>query len=94
MPVRNPWINGVVLSLTVIVSYVLCALFWFSFPGPSLELLNGLFHGLDFRKLGAPAIFSFGTFLYVLAVLAIWSYVLGAIYAVIYNRLLARPAGR
>ena len=91
MPALNPWLHGAVLSLTVAISYLLCALFWYLLPGPSLDLLNGLFHGMDFRKLEAVAAFSIGTFLYVLAVLAVWSYVIGAIYALIHNWLRARP---
>jgi hypothetical protein len=91
MPALNPWLHGAVLSLTVVISYLLCALFWYSLPGPSLDLLNGLFHGMDFRKLQAAGPFSMGTFLYVLAVLAAWSYVLGVIYALMHNWLRARP---
>ena len=85
----NPWTFGAVLSITVAASYILCALFWYSFPGPSLELLNALFHGMDFRKIYSIAPFSFTSFLYVLVVLAGWAYVLGAIYAVVRNFLLA-----
>ena len=77
----NPWIFGGVLSITVVANYVLCTIFWYVFPGPSLDLINGLFHGMDFRKIYAATPFSTGTFLYVLIVLAVWSYILGAIYA-------------
>ena len=81
----DPWKFGAVLSITVVVSYVLCALFWYSFPGPSMELLNGLFHGVDFRKIYSVTPFAPGTFLFVLAVLAVWAYVLGVIYAAVRN---------
>jgi hypothetical protein len=85
----NPWKFGAVLSITVTVSYVLCALFWYLFTGPSMELLNALFHGMDFRKIYSPAPFSTGSFLFVLVVLAVWAYVTGAIYAVVRKFLLA-----
>jgi uncharacterized protein DUF5676 len=88
----NPWKFGAVLSITVVISYILCALFWYSFPGPSMELLNGLFHGMDFRKIFSVTPFALGTFLFVLAVLAVWAYVLGAIYAVVRNLLLPGTA--
>lgn len=88
----NPWKFGAVLSITVVVSYILCALFWYSFPGPSMELLNGLFHGMDFRKIFSVTPFAPSTFLFVLAVLAVWAYVLGAIYAVVRNLLLPGTA--
>ena len=77
----NPWKFGAVLSLTVLINYALCTIFWYAFPGPSLDLISGLFHGMDFRKIYAATPFSTGTFLYVLIVLAVWSYILGAIYA-------------
>jgi hypothetical protein len=43
----NPWKFGSVLSLTVLINYILCTVFWVAFPGPSLDLINGLFsrHG-------------------------------------------------
>jgi hypothetical protein len=87
----NPWTFGAVLSMTVLVSYILCAAFWYSFTGPSIELLNALFHGMDFRKIYAPAPFALSSFVFVLAVLAVWAYVVGAVYAVIRNWLLANP---
>jgi len=85
MPALNPWLHGAVLSLTVVISYALCAIFWFAFPGAFLNLLNGLFHGMDFQRLGAPGPFSIGAFLYVLLVLAVWAYVVGTIYAFLRN---------
>jgi hypothetical protein len=88
----NPWKFGAVLSITVMISYALCALFWFVFTGPSMELLNTLFHGMDFRKIYSPAPFSAGSFLFVLVVLAVWAYVIGAIYAAVRN--LLRVEGR
>ena len=88
----NPWKFGAVLSLTVLINYILCTIFWYAFPGPSLDLINGLFHGMDFRKIFAAAPFSAGTFLYVLIVLAVWSYVLGAIYATVRNLLLGQDS--
>jgi hypothetical protein len=81
----NPWKFGAVLSVTVLINYILCTIFWYAFPGPSLDLINGLFHGMDFRKLYVATPLSAGTLLYVLIVFAAWSYVLGAIYALVRN---------
>lgn len=83
----NPWTFGAALSVTVVVNYVLCTIFWYAFTGPSIDFLNGLFHGMDFHKIYAATPFSAGTFTYVLVVFAVWSYVLGAIYALVRNRL-------
>lgn len=84
----NPLKFGAVLTLTVLINYALCTIFWYAFPGPSIDLLNGLFHGMDFRKIHAAMPFSAGTFAYVLVVFAVWSYVIGAIYAAVRNALL------
>jgi len=86
----SPWRFGAVLSMTVIVNYVLCTMFWYAFNQPSLEFLNALFHGMDFTGIYTPAAFSFGSFLYVLIVLSIWAYVFGVIYA--YIRTWTQPA--
>lgn len=84
----SPWIFGVVVSITVVVTYTLCTLFWFAFPEPSIKLLNALFHGMDFRKIYASTAFSFGDFLYVLVVFTVWGYVVGVVYATVRNLLL------
>ena len=81
----NPWKFGAVLSITVAVSYTICAIFWYSFTSMGLEFLNALFHGVDFRKIYSVAPFSFTSFLFVLAVLVVWAYALGVIYALIRN---------
>lgn len=84
----NPWKFGAVLSLTVLINYILCTILWYALTGPSLDFISGLFHGTDFRKIYTATPFSAGTFLYVLIVFAVWSYILGAIYAVVRNLLL------
>lgn len=81
----NPWTFGAVLSITVVINYALCTMFWFAFTGPSIEFLNILFYGMDFNKIYVNTAFSFGDFVYVLIVFAVWAYVLGAIYALIRN---------
>ena len=83
----NPWTFGAALSITVAISYVLCTVFWFAFTEPSIKFLNALFHGMDFRKIYAATAFSPGDFLYVLVVFAAWAYILGAVYAIVRNRL-------
>ena len=85
----DPWKFGAVLSITVAIMYLLCALFWYSLPGPSMELLNTLFHGMDFRKIHAPAPFSAASMLYVTVAISAWAYAAGAIYATVRN--LLRP---
>jgi hypothetical protein len=86
----NPWVFGLVVAITVVISYVLCTLFWLAFTEASLDFLNTLFHGMDFRKIYTPAAFSLGDYITVLVVFTVWGYVVGAVYAAVRNLLLAR----
>jgi hypothetical protein len=81
----NPWKFGAVLSGTVSINYILCTVLFLSFPQISMDFLNALFHGADFRKLYTGTPFPTGSFVYALFVLAAWAYVLGAVYALTRN---------
>lgn len=82
----NPWKFGAVLSITVGVNYALCMIVWVSFTEASIDFLNALFHGLDFRRLQVGGPFSAGSFLYALITLMAYAYLIGAIYALVHNR--------
>ena len=86
----NPWIHGAVFSITAVINYALCTIFWFAFTEPSIKLLNALFHGMDFRKIYTVTTFSPGDVPYVLIIFAVWAYILGVIYATVRNLLIAR----
>jgi len=90
MPRLNPWIFGVVVAITVVISYALCTLFWFALTEQSLDFLNTLFHGMDFRKIYAAADFSLVGYLGVVAVFTVWGYVIGVVYATVRNLLVGR----
>ena len=84
------WRTGGALAVTVVVGYAVCALIFVTFPEASVNFLNALFHGLDFRKLQPAAEgFSFANFGIVAIVMAAWAFVVGAMFAVVSN-LLAR----
>jgi len=36
----NPWVFGLVVAITVVISYVLCTLFWLAFTDSSMDFLN------------------------------------------------------
>lgn len=84
----DPWIFGAVVAITAVISYTLCTLFWFAFTEQSLDFLNTLFHGMDFRKIYAPAEFSLVGYLSVVVVFTVWGYVIGVVYATVRNLLL------
>lgn len=84
----HPWKTGVVLAATVAVGYTLCTLVFWAWPEGSATFMNGLFHGLDFRKLqSGPQLFSFGSFGYAAAILAAWAFFLGTFFAWLATRL-------
>ena len=86
----NPWRTGATLAVTVVLAYAICALIFVVFPDASVNFMNALFHGLDFRKLQqGPGGFSFAGFGVVAVAMAAWAFVVGAIFAGVSN-LLAR----
>jgi len=80
-----PWRLGVVAALTVTVGYAVCSLIWFVLMGPSMAFLNALFHGLDFRALYVGGSFEPVGWFIVLVVLSVWAYLLGALFARLWN---------
>lgn len=79
--------TGVAIALTVGMGYSGCALVFWLWPEAAVTFLNGLFHGLDFRKLqSGPAPFSFASFVYALVVMMVWVFALGAIYGWLQSR--------
>jgi hypothetical protein len=78
---------GLALAVTVGIGYSYCALVFWLWPEAAATFMNGLFHGLDFRKLqSGTALFSFGSFLYALVVTMAWALALGTIYDWLRNR--------
>ncbi len=83
----NPWKTGVTLAVTLAIAYTACALVYALAPERGIEFVNVLSHGLDFHKLGTPAPLTFGMFFYPLAVLSVWGFLVGALYASLHNLL-------
>ena len=84
--------TGVAFATTVAIGYTLCTLVFWAWPEAAANFMNGLFHGLDFRKLqNGAALFTFGSFAYALLVMAVWSFGLGTIFAWMRNRLAGEP---
>ena len=74
--------TGIAAAITVAAGYSACALLFRIWPEAALQFMNGLFHGLDFRKLqGGTALFEFGSFVSAAALLAAWAFGLGALFA-------------
>ena len=85
--------TGVALAITVGIAYTACALAFGAWPDASMEFMNSLFHGLDFRKLArGPAPFDFSAFSFALFVAVLWAFALGALFGWLSDRL--RPWSR
>lgn len=77
----NPIHTGTALAVTVAVGYTACTLAFWKWPDAAASFMNALFHGLDFRRLqSGPALFTYGSFLFALAVAVVWAFVLGVLY--------------
>lgn len=84
----DPWRTGVALAVTVVTAYAICAVIFVVYPDASANFMNALFHGLDFRKLQpAAGGFSLAGFGVAAAVMAVWAFVVGAIFAGVSNSL-------
>ena len=83
--------TGTALAITVGIGYAACALAFRAWPDASMEFMNALFHGLDFRKLaGGPAPFEFSSFFYALFVAVVWAFALGTLFGWVIDRFRAR----
>ena len=79
---------GSAFAITVAVGYALCSAVFWIWPQAAASFMNSLFHGLDFTKLqSGPTLFSFGSFLYALVVMAAWAFGLGALFGWLSERL-------
>jgi hypothetical protein len=83
----NPWRTGAALSTTIIVGYAICTVIFYVWPGAAMAFMNALFHGLDFGKLEPAAPWSVFSFVCTVLVMATWGFLMGALFASIYNRL-------
>ncbi len=82
-----PLRTGLALAITVGVFYSLCALAWAVAPGPFLNFMNGLFHGMDFSTMVRPQPFAWPAFMAALLVLSTWALLAGTFFAWLLNRL-------
>jgi uncharacterized protein DUF5676 len=78
---RSPWRTGFALSLTIAIGYSACASLYALWPSQGVDLLNAIFHGLNFHKLEPSEPFTFGMFLYPLLVFVVWGFLVGTLFA-------------
>ena len=80
--------SGLAVMLAFAATYAACSALVAAFPEASVKLLNALFHGVDFGKLGLDAGgFSLSRIGIGAALWAAKGFVFGAVFAAIYNAL-------
>ena len=79
--------TGISLAITVALFYALCTALWVLAPGPLLNFMNNLFHGMDFSPMVQSRPFEWPGFLLALLVLSTWALLAGAFFSSLYNRL-------
>ena len=82
-----PLRTGITLAFTVGLFYFVCILAWTLAPGPFLNFMNSLFHGMDFTSMVRPRPFVWQGYLTALLVLCVWALLAGSFFAWLHNRL-------
>lgn len=86
-PASHSLRTGLAFATTVALFYALCTLVWLAAPGPFMNFMNSLFHGIDFAPLlNAPGYSLFG-FASMVVVMFIWAFVAGSFFAWMRQRL-------
>jgi len=81
--------TGLALAVTVALFYALCTLVWLAAPGPFMNFMNSLFHGLDFTPLLKEPGFTWGGFLGAVAALFAWAFLAGTFFGWLHRRIAA-----
>ena len=91
----KPWAVGAALAITVALAYTICAAAFALRPEETLAFFNAWFHGIDLRMLKpAASTFTLGVFFYGLSGVTLTGFIIGAIYAVVYNLIGCCPGCR
>lgn len=83
----NPWQAGTALALTAAILYIVCVMAFTFWPDAALAFVNGWIHGIDLNLLRPANVkpLTAGMFFYGLSGILITGFVIGALYAVMYN---------
>ena len=79
--------TGCALAITAVLLNGVCAALVALWPAVSISFANAWMHGVDLQLIQVTAPLTLGRFFYGLICLAAISWVVGAVYASVYNRL-------
>lgn len=80
--------TGLALSLTAGIIYVVCAAAIALWPTLTLQVMGSWFHGIDIQRIATTAPLTWGNVLSGLVGLIVAAYLVGALFAWLYNRCL------
>ncbi len=83
---HNPIATANAAAATIAVIYVVCALFFVIAPDLSMAIAKTWFHGIDISLIDAR-IATFGSFILGLVSATVSAWLVGYLFAVIYNKL-------
>lgn len=81
--------TGLALSLTAGIVYVICTAAIALWPVGSLKFMSAWFHGIDLMKIATPFSISLGAVVLGLVEVLIVAYLIGVLYAWLYNKCVA-----
>jgi putative membrane protein len=91
----HPMVDGLSLSVTWVAFYSICSLLYLIAPEVILTATSKLFHGMSFTQMAQTGVsFSFVDFISVLAIGAIYSFVVGAVWSLTHSAFLSQSAER
>ena len=79
--------SGLALAITLVLLNSVCAVLVGLWPQQAIGFANTWAHGLDLTSLMSDAPMTFARFIYGLVGLSVIGFVIGAVYAWLYNRL-------
>ena len=77
--------TGIALALTFLIVSIVCLLFVLIAPGFAVSLFGSFMHGIDITKIAVTPSFSGNTLLGIIVVV-VGGYLIGALFALIYNK--------
>jgi hypothetical protein len=89
----NVWRIGAVLALTAAIVNTVCAVAAYFDPEGFIAFVNSWSHGIDLGLIRSEKAWTAGDFLKGLVAVSLTGFVSGAIFAAIYNLIVAREEG-
>ena len=95
MAAGHPIVDGLSFSATWTILYSVCSVLYWIAPDAILTATSKLFHGMSFTQMAqAGIVFSFGDFISVLTLGAVYTFAAGAVWSLVHSYFLRQKAER